>query len=201
MLLLHESDWTEWWDDIEAPAGPVLEVLRGLKEDGRVAAIGLSVRKPEIAARLASSGIFDAMLFVHYYNLVWQEAGDIVLPAAAGQNLGVAIGAPYRQGLLTTTDPDLIGRLRAQRRDSVPPGIIERIARAQQIARDADMSLLELGLRWLRSDQRVHTVVVGPRSQQELEQNVAWAEQGALEESLLKELATLRDIEPGRWEE
>lgn len=199
LLLPHESDWAEWWDDISVPKGPVLDVLADLKRDGLVGAIGLSVRKPDIAANLCRSGLFDAMLFVHYYNMVWQEAGHDMLPAAVAQDMGIAIGAPYRQGLLTSLDPEVPEQLRAQRRESVPPGIVERIARAQRIARQAGMSMPEIGLRWLLSDRRVHTVVVGPRSVRELAENLEWAERGPLERSLRAELHTLRDVEPGRW--
>jgi aryl-alcohol dehydrogenase-like predicted oxidoreductase len=200
LLLLHESDWVEWWDDIDSAAGPVRQAVDRMRADGVIGGVGLSVRKTAVAQALCRTGVFDAMLFVHYYNMVWQEAGDGVLPAAAAHDMGVAIGAPYRQGLLTTTDPALRGQLRAQQRSSVPPGIIDRIAAAQEIARQTGLSMVELGLRWLLSDPRVHTVVVGPRSQAELEQNVAWAAAGPLEEAVVKELAALRHIEPGTWD-
>jgi D-threo-aldose 1-dehydrogenase len=199
VLLLHETDWTEWWDDITTPSGVVLELIAQLKAEGLIGAVGLSVRKADVAASLCQSGLFDAMLFVHYYNMVWQEAGDVALPAAAAVGMGIAVGAPYRQGLLTSADPDICARLRAEQRGSTPPGIVDRIERAQAIARRADLPMVEMGLRWLLTDPRVHTVIVGPRSQQELEENLMWAERGPLEDALMKELRGLRDIEPGRW--
>lgn len=199
VLLLHETDWAQWWDDITVPSGPVLELVGHLKAEGAIGWLGLSVRKAHVAAAMCGSGLFDAMLFVHYYNMVWQEAGDVALPAAAAAGMGIAIGAPYRQGLLTSTDPDVCARLRLERRGSTPPGMVERIERAQAIAREAGMPMVEMGLRWLLSDRRVHTVIVGPRSQRELEENLAWADAGPLEDPLMKELRRLRDIEPGRW--
>ncbi len=199
VLLLHESDWAEWWDDSTVPAGPALALIGQLKSEGLIGAAGLSVRKPEVAAALCKSGLFDAMLFVHYYNLVWQEAGDIALPAAADAGMGIAIGAPFRQGLLTSADPEICARLRSERRGSTPPGIVRRIERAQEISRQAGLPMVELGVRWLLADPRVHTVVVGPRSQRELEENLMWAERGPLEAAMLRELRSLREIEPGRW--
>ncbi len=199
LLLIHESDWAQWWDDRDTATGPVMSLLDDLRAEGSVGAVGLSVRDPQIAAELCGTGRFDAMLYVHYYNMIWQEAGDAVLPAALDNDMGVALGAIYRQGLLTSSDAGLIDRLRHERRPAVPPGIVERIESAHRIAADAGISMMEMGLRWLLSDERVQTVLVGPRNRAELEQNVEWAERGPLESSLHDEISSLRDIEPGSW--
>lgn len=201
MLLLHESDWVEWWDGRPGSPSPVLELAEALRSEGRIGGVGLSTRKPAETRELCDSGRFDAMLYVHYCNLVWQESVDEILPNAAAQDMGVAIGAPYRQGLLLGGGAEQAQRLRAERRNSVPPGIVQRIEEAERIAAEAGMSMPELGLRWLLSQSNVHTVMVGPRNVRELEQNVEWAAKPALEESLLKEIADLRTIEPGSWED
>ncbi|MFD4156486.1 aldo/keto reductase [Streptomyces hydrogenans] len=200
MLLLHESDWAEWWDDLTAARGPVMELVDELKAEGRIGGVGLSARKPEETRRLCDTGRFDSILYVHYCNLVWQESVDEILPHAEAQDMGVAIGAPYRQGLLLGGGAEQAARLRAERRASVPPGIVRRIEEAERIAAEAGLSMPELGLRWLLSQSRVHTVMVGPRTVRELEQNVEWAAKPPLEESLLKEIAGLQAIEPGSWE-
>jgi aryl-alcohol dehydrogenase-like predicted oxidoreductase len=199
VLLLHESDWDEWWDGPGQVRGPVLDLITDLRSRDLVGAVGLSVRKPEHAERLVRSGLFDAMLFVHYYNIVWQEAGGTVIQTAAEAGLGIAIGAPYRQGLLTSTDPAVLDTLTAQRRSSVPPGMIERIGACQDIARGAGMSMPELGLRWLLADHRVHSVVVGPRSVAELYENLRWANAGPLPAEVLAELDKITDIPAGAW--
>ncbi|UJW30280.1 aldo/keto reductase [Saccharothrix sp. AJ9571] len=200
VLLLHESDWDQWWDDTPGGlSGPVLDLVAQLRSRGLVGGVGLSVRKPERAEQLIRSGLFDAMLFVHYYNIVWQEAGQSAIRTAAEHDLGIAIGAPYRQGLLTSTDPALLDQLTAERRSSVPPGVIERIGACQDIARGAGLSMPELGLRWLLDDRRVHSVVVGPRSVAELAENVRWAGTGPLPAEVTAELGKITDIPVGAW--
>ena len=199
VLLIHESDWTQWWDGPDEVSGPVLGFVEDLRSRGLVRGVGLSVRQTERAERLIHSGLFDAMLFVHYYNMVWQEAGAGAIQAAADRTMGIAIGAPYRQGLLTSTDPTLLDFLTAERRSSVPPGIIQRIGACQDIARAAGMTMLELGLRWLLTDQRIHTVVVGPQSEQELHDDVRWANAGPLPAALMAELVRVSDIPVGEW--
>jgi aryl-alcohol dehydrogenase-like predicted oxidoreductase len=200
VLLVHETDWPQWWDAPDATTGPVLDFLVDVKAAGLVSHVGISARKPERAAQLCRSGLFDVLLFVHYYNMVWQEAGDIAIEAATAAGMAVAVGAPYRQGLLTAVDPTLPERLRAERRADVPPGIVDRIAAAQRIARSAGMSMTELGLRWLAGDDRVHCTVVGPRSVAELAENLRWASAGPLDDDVRCALGRLRGIAPGQWD-
>lgn len=200
LLLLHETDWDEWGLYPDSSGAPVWEFIEKARKQGKIGGIGLSVRKPDRAEFLCKTGRFDAMLFVHYHNLVWQDVADRLLNLATKLDIGVAVGAPYRQGLLTSTDPGLRNRLLAERRTSVPPGIIERIAAAQDLARKYEMSLMELGLRWLVSDERVHTIIVGPRNPAELRQNVEWAKLGGLPTEILRDIRELGHIEPGEWQ-
>ncbi|GHF76662.1 aryl-alcohol dehydrogenase-like predicted oxidoreductase [Amycolatopsis bartoniae] len=200
VLLPHETDWTEWWPDGVTESAPVLRFLAEASQRDLVGHAGLSVRKPEQAVTLAGTGLFDVALYVHYFNMVWADTGAPAIQAFTEQRMGVAVGAPYRQGLLTSLDPDLPRRLSAERRASVPPGVVRRIEGAQRIAREAGLSMVEMGLRWLLGDPRVHTVVVGPRSARELKENVAWAAQGPLPADVTAALAALTAIEPGSWE-
>lgn len=197
VLLLHETDWDEWW-----PGGPapVMEFVDQLRSEKLVDAVGLSVRRADRACELIDTGLFDSMLFVHYYNMVWQEAGRTAMSAAHDKGMSVMIGAPFRQGLLVSDDPALLPRLREERRSSVPPGVVDRIGLCQRVAREAGMSMVELGLRWLLSDERVHTVVVGPRTEAELRQNVEYSKRGALPPELVEELAAAVDMPLGEWE-
>jgi aryl-alcohol dehydrogenase-like predicted oxidoreductase len=130
---------------------------------------------------------------------VWQEAGDRVVGAAAADDMGLVVGAPFRRGLLLTGDDDLLARLEEERRDDVPPGIVERIRRARALADEAGMSLAELGLRYLLSLDGVHCVLVGVERVEQLEENVGRAARGPLPADLLREIAALREVPPGAW--
>lgn len=200
LLLLHESDWREWWDEgAPGASGPVLDLVAQLREEGLIGAVGLSARKPAETRALIETDRFDAMLYVHYCNLVWQESVDDILPRATAHGMGVAIGAPYRQGLLLGGGAAQAGQLRAARRSSVPPGIIRRIEQAEKIAAEAGLSMPELGLRWLLAQPGVHTVMVGPRNIRELTENLAWAAAPPLGADLLDAVAQLRAIPTGAW--
>jgi aryl-alcohol dehydrogenase-like predicted oxidoreductase len=199
LLLVHEADWDEWWGDGDLAKAPVVAVLETLKHEGLAEHIGVSARNPVAAAALCESGLFDAILYVHYFNLVWQEAGETVLSVAASMGMGTAVGAVYRQGLLIDPDIRTLARLRMEHRADVPPGIISRIEGALRIAREAGMSLPELGLRFLLGHPYVGTVLVGPRTVLELEENVEWAERGPLPAELHQMVVALRETEIGAW--
>lgn len=199
LLLIHETDWDHWWPSPGVVDGPVLEVVDELRQEGLVGQVGLSVRDAAKATRLCRTGLFDSMLFVHYYNMVWQEAGGTAIAAAAAQGMEILVGAVFRQGLLTGTDPETPARLRAERGGATPPGIVERIEAVQQLSRSSGLSMTELGVRWFAGDPRVGTVLTGPRSVLELHRNVEALARGALPADVRARIDRLREIPLGRW--
>lgn len=200
-LLVHETDWTEWWPaEIGAVDAPVSQFLREAKERDLVDLVGISARQPDRATRLIRSGRFDRILFVHYCNVVWQE-GLSVAAEASEHGVQFLVGAPYRQGILVHASDDDLAALVAAKRTSVPPGAIQRIRAVREVAEESGMSILELGLRWLLSDERIATVLVGPRSLAELDENLEWAEQGPLEPALMSRLSAVSAIPLGSWEQ
>lgn len=199
LLLMHESDWPQWWGGEDESSAPGVDFLKKLRRDGLAHHVGLSLRDPERAANLCNTGIFDAMLYVHFYNMIWQENGDIVLPSAQANDMGVAIGAPYRQGLLIEGDESQLRELERKRDRNHPPGILERIRAARALSKEVNIPFAELGLRFLLSDERVHCVVVGPRNVEELEENIEWAAKGPLPSDIFLAVQRLRDIPLGEW--
>ncbi|MFC9395223.1 aldo/keto reductase [Streptomyces sp. NPDC057027] len=168
LLLLHESDWPEWWEPGAEVRGPVLDLLDRLREQGRIGGTGMFPSDPSQAPRLCGSGRFDALLFRKDMHVVRQAPLAVSLESARSQNMGVAVAA--------SLSPSDAGR--------APHG-----EAVQAVAREAGLSLPELGVRWLLSQEDVHTVLVGPRDRKELERAVAWAAEPPLEPALLRALA------------
>lgn len=199
LLLIHEADWSEWWPNGVGNTAPVVDFVQAVKRSGLVGAVGVSCRKPHESLTLVNTGLFDAILFVHYYNFAYADVGEQVIAAAHGAGMITLVGAPYRQGLLTNDDPGFIDEITAQRRSSVPPGVVERIRRAQTIAAEAGVGLMELGLRWVLQDRRVDTVLVGARNERELDENLAWMERGDLPRDVKDSVDKLSAIAVGSW--
>lgn len=194
LLLVHEADDPAWWREMARAEGPVMDELAALREEGLVEKIGISAREPAAVAQLVGTGAFDALLFVHHLNAVWQEAGDVVLPAAAEQGTAVTVGAPYRRGLLLRADEEHLATL--VDRGDVPPPFAERLRRLGAIAAEAGLEMGEINLRWLLSLPGVETVFVGAETVAQLEENHAWALRGPLPDDVMAAIAGLREAAP-----
>lgn len=194
VMLIHESDDPAWWEEPDKAKGPVMGALEDLRAEGRIGHIGLSVRDPDRAVALIETGRFDVLLYVHYYNFVWQEPGDAVLEVAERRGMGIVIGAPYRRGALLDGSEETIAARRLADHPDYPPGVLERLRRAQQLADAAGIPLAEMGLRFLLSDGRVDSVLVGAEDITQLDENISWATAGPLRDDLLASIRALREV-------
>ncbi len=129
--------------------GP-LEGLVTLREQGKVRFLGFTCEEPFTCLPLLDSSAFDMAQL--RYNLLNHQAAELALPRAAAANVGVAVMRPMTSGIL-------------QRilRDLAPEWIA---------ARDP----YEVCLRFVLSDPRVHTALVGARWPHEVDRNIALAD-------------------------
>ena len=129
--------------------GP-LDGLVTLREQGKVRFLGFTCEEPFTALPLLASGAFDMVQL--RYNLLNHQATEHALPGAEEANVGVAVMRPMTSGIL-------------QR-------ILRDLAPEWLAARDP----YEVCLRFVLSDRRVHTALVGARWPHEVDKNVALAE-------------------------
>ncbi len=188
ILMVHEPERPlqyDWWTDWQGPQGPVLEVLDELKKQGVIRFTGLGGTTTTELAYLVRTGKFDVVLTAYNYSLLWREAAIEVIPAAKSMNVGVIVGSPLQQGALAKPYRGLLDDPKV-RWLSVPRR--EQLRALYDLAEEVGMSLPEMGLRFVLSNPDVGCVLMGARSVQEVEQNVAAAELGALPAELLKKL-------------
>lgn len=128
--------------------GP-LEGLARLREQGKVRLLGFTCEEPFTALPLIASGAFQVAQL--RYNLLNHQAAEHALPKASEADLGVAVMRPMTSGIL--------------------PRILHNLAPEWLAARDP----YEVCLRFVLSDPRVHTVLVGARWPEEIDRNVRLA--------------------------
>ncbi len=197
VLMVHEPDRPgqyDWWTDPAEVHGPVLDVLEKLKKDGVVGYTGLGGTTVYEMARLADTGKFDVLLTAFNYNALWREAEIDLLPAAMKHDMGIVIGSPLQQGALARRFDDEVNRgarwLSSPRR--------EQFKQLYRLLDDAGMSITELAFRFVISDPRISTVLMGARSEAEVEQNIAAANKGPLPEDMKKRLDEIAAMVPFR---
>ncbi len=196
MLLIHEPDRPgqyDWWSDPEAFYGPVLEVLDELKRDGVIGYTGLGGTTAYELAHIIRTGRFDVVLTAFNYSLLWREAEIEVLPAAKEQHMGIIVGSPLQQGALARCYEEVYDGtnwLSSPRR--------AQFKALYNFVEELDVSLPELALRFVISNPDVSCVLMGARSKQEVEQNVASVEKGPLPADVLARLDEIAAMVPFR---
>ncbi len=187
VLFIHEPERPgqyDWWTDEFRVEGPVMELFESLKSEGVIRFTGIAGTTAYELARLARSGKFDVVLAAFNYDLLWREAELSVLPAAKEMGMGVVIGSPLHQGTLSR-------RYDAELREGVP--WLNPLRRAQMLElydylEEIGLPIAEAALRFVVSNPDVSCTLMGARSVEEVELNVAAVEKGPLPVEVLSRL-------------
>jgi D-threo-aldose 1-dehydrogenase len=197
ILMIHEPDRPhqyDWWPNQDDFHGPVTEVLDELKKEGVIGYTGIGGTTAYEMTPIINTGKFDVILTAFNYSPLWREAELEVLPAAKKQNMGIIIGSPLQQGALARRYDEEVHN--GARWLSSP-----RRAQYKALYRfldEIDLSLPELGLRFVLSNPDISCVLMGARSVEEVEQNAAAVEKGPLPQDVLKRLDEIAQMVPFR---
>jgi aryl-alcohol dehydrogenase-like predicted oxidoreductase len=197
VLFIHEPDRPlqyAWWTDPHAVSGPVLEVLDDLKRRGLIRFTGVGGTTVTEMAHLLRSGKFDVVLTAFNYSALFREATHEVLPAAKEHNLGIVLGSTLQQGALGRRYDDVV---RAK------PLWLAKARQEQFLAfyrflDELGMPIVELCLRFALSNADASTVLIGPKTAEQVEQSVAALAKGPLSADVLAELDRLAALVPFR---
>lgn len=197
ILMVHEPDRPrqhDWWEDGEAYTGPVLAVLDELKERGIIRFTGLGGTSAYAMVPIMATDRFDVVLTAFNYNLLWREAELGILPMARSLNMGIIIGSPLQQGVLARRYDDEVRSgphwMSPQRR--------EQLLTLYAYLDELGMDLPEMCLRFLLSNPDVSCALMGARSREEVEANVAAADRGPLPDEVLARLREIAAMVPMR---
>lgn len=197
ILMVHEPDRPaqyDWWTNWQDLHGPVLDVLAELKAKGVIRFIGMGGTTVTEMSHLIRHGTFDVVLTAYNYSILWREAASEVIPAAKEKGMGIVVGSPLQQGALARRFEDIVKQ---------PPHWLSR-TRVEQFKKlyalvdSSGIALPEMGLRFVISNPDIHCVLMGARSTNEVEQNVAAVEKGPLPKDLLAKLDEIADMLPCR---
>ena len=198
LLMVHEPDRPgqyDWWTDWQDLNGPVLELLDELKKEGLIKHTGIGGTTTSEMAHLCRSGKFDVVLTAFNYSLLWREAAIEVIPAAKEQGMGVIVGSALQQGALSRrfddaiNDPSVYWISKPRR---------EQFRKLYAFLDECGIPLPELALRFVISNPDVHSVLMGARTAEEVQQNAAAVAKGALSGDVLARLDEIAAMVPFR---
>jgi len=178
------------WDD-QTPTRELLRTLNGLVEEGKIHYLGASTLRPNAwkvarANELARSEGWEPFTVVQpRYNLVDREIEGDYLEMARSEGLAVCPWSPLGQGFLTgkyDREDGLTGeRVEGQRvlalgTELPHRGELRPPRRARRGRRRVDASPAQVALAWLTHRDGVTAPIVGARTVEQLDENLAAAD-------------------------
>lgn len=197
ILMIHEPDRPgefDWYNDGISFEGPVVELLQELKQEGLIKYTGLGGTTAYALARIMATGQYDVVLTAFNSSPLWREAMISILPEAKKQNMGVLLGSPAQQGWLSRRYDKEIehGAL------FLSPPRRAQFKALYALCDDCRIEMPILCLRWALGVPGVSSVLTGPRTLTQLEQNIQAVEQGPLPEEVNKRLDEIAAMVPFR---
>jgi len=197
ILMIHEPDRPgqyDWWTDWENFTGPVLEVMERLKAEGIVRFTGLGGTTAYELAHIINTGRFDVVLTAFNYSLLWREAEIAVIPAAKAHNMGIIAGSPLQQGALAQRYDNQI----AHGARWLSPPRRRQYQALYSLLDELGMSIIELAMRFVISNPDISCVLTGPRTAQELQENLSAVAKGPLSADVQQRLDEIYQMVPFR---
>ncbi|MDQ2081486.1 aldo/keto reductase [Xanthobacteraceae bacterium Astr-EGSB] len=165
----------------------LFDLMRAIKDSGKIRAWGVSVFRAEEALKAIEGGA-EAVQIV--YSVIEQDIGNAVFPMARERGVGIIVREALASGWLTGKfDASTCFPPDDQRSRKFPPArIAEFASKISQLGFLAEEcgSMSEGALRFVLSEPAVSTVIVGCKSPGQVDANVAAAGRTLSEASLRK---------------
>ena len=167
--------------------------LQTLQEQGKIGLRAVAVRSPEDGVWLVEQGLVDALQIT--YNLLDTSAAETLMPLAQEKGVALLCRLPLAQGILTgkfSPDRPVADDNRAARAGE---RLAERLARAESLkplGAEYEGGLTRLAHHFSLGAAAVSCIIPGARSSEQLRQNVAASNGGALGAAWLGRIAAVQ---------
>ena len=163
ILFIHDPD--DYADQAITEAYPALAKMR---EQGLIKSIGVGMNQPEIPTRFVKETDIDIVLIAGRYSLLDQSANKELIPAAMAKGVHIVAAGVFNSGILANPV--------AGAHYDYAPANSEILKRAQAIAqflKVRGISTERAALQFPLRNPGVKSILVGCRSQAEVEANAA----------------------------
>lgn len=214
VIQLHEADFRRWWspdpitpeeawngqaeiirdaETYDFAGAPVAEFLHRARQSGKARFVGVTGKDPRQLARVIHALDVDTAMIAHQFNPVMRAGSALLFPATTERDVGVLVAAVLMRGALAAPK-------HKWRSDAPPSWMDPTFHRAYfayvDVAEREGLPMAELTLRWVLSEPRLSSVVVGFKTAQDVEANVRAASLPPLPAPLRKEIEALGIVHP-----
>jgi D-threo-aldose 1-dehydrogenase len=142
--------------------------LSELKSNGAISAIGVGVNEWQVLEESMRAAEFDVFLLAGRYTLLEQTALHSFLPECVRRHISVLVGGPFNSGILAKGPSAGVWYNYA----AAPEPILERVRRIAAVCKRFGVELPQAALRFPTFHPAVASVVFGPRSADEADDNL-----------------------------
>lgn len=192
------------WEDTWARDERWQRTMDDLKREGLIGGVGVSINRwePWNALNTVRTGQVDAVQVI--YNIFDQAPEDELFPLCAELDIAVIARVPFDEGTLTGTLTRDTKWPQGDWRNTyfVPANLNTSVDHAEALRPvvPSDMTMPELALRFILSNDQVSTIIPGMRKLRHVQTNAAVSDGAPLSPSLLSELKQHRwDRTPTEW--
>ena len=183
LLQIHEAEQAQWEGIFGA--GRTLETLLEIQEQGLTKYIGLTGSDLGLMRDvLKESDVFVSVITFCKYDLLTQEAKEILVPTAAERDVAVITASPLHAGLLGSKRELWMENGRFA-------DLYNKLEQVEALLADQPEDITHIALRYLLSDSRVSILLSGVASIEELETSVSVADGHYLPSKLIAQIEVL----------
>jgi D-threo-aldose 1-dehydrogenase len=140
--------------------------LDRLRTERTIGAVGAGMNQVEMLVRFAQAADFDCFLLAGRYTLLDQSALTRLLPLCLERGIAVILGGVYNSGILADPRPGATYDYGV-----APTELLERVRRIGAVCARHDVPLKAAALQFPLAHPAVTSLLLGPRSVAELEEN------------------------------
>ena len=183
LLQIHEAEQAGWEGIFGA--GRTLETLLEIQEQGLTKYIGLTGSDLGLMQDiLKESDVFVSVITFCKYDLLTQEAQEILVPTAAERDVAVITASPLHAGLLGSKRELWMENGRFA-------DLYDKLDQVEALLADLPEDITHTALRYLLSDPRVSILLSGVASIEELETSVSVADGHYLPPELIAQIEAI----------
>ncbi|WP_175797679.1 aldo/keto reductase [Burkholderia ambifaria] len=162
----HGDRHAHYWEQLTRAGG--FRALAELRDARAVSAIGLGVNEWEVAVDAMQEADLDVVLLAGRYTLLEQEALAPLLDRCMRNDIRIVAGGVFNSGVL-------VGNGKFNYADA-PAEVIRKVTRLAKVCAGFGVPLAAAALQFPLAHPAVVSCVVGARSIEQLQKNIAWLE-------------------------